>query len=588
MNRLSLLVIIVALELPAQDPTPTSIELPLSTICGTNVKGKINLSGPARSDPFQVDVTSNQPTTIDIKSPATAAKDATFAGFEVQCIQATQSMPVTITARTKDGSATATIQVLAPVLQTLSVQPHTGGASVNGRVTLIGRAPTGGVVVTLSSSSTRATVPQSVTVPSGELSVPFTVTTRVVSQPTTANILATGLGVSKTVDLVVQPPAPTSVTFHLKSGVVNSAGTVIGGAQTKIKVTLSSTPLSGQSVSLTSSNPGAITVPGTVTFDGSSAEHSFDVTTGAVAQSATVNITATTGETSSTGSLRVLAPQVEQVSVSPTTATGGQVAQLRIRLNGDAPAIGFAGAIATDNPGVVRVPSEFRVPAGDKEISVPIQVSRIDAPAEATITAGEGRIKLNTLLKVEPEGPTSISLQPTTLIGGVKASATVTRVPGPEPLTVLLSSNNDAVTVPTSVTFDPGSGSKQISINTEAVPSRTSVTITAKKSTVVRSASISLDPPAVTALTLSPSSITDGQYVTAQFSINRQAPAGLTVRITTFENGQTYNRDATIAVNSTTGSIRLGPFFTSQPRSVHVTASTPSGNRSASATVNPP
>jgi trimeric autotransporter adhesin len=589
MNRFVLAAMIVALELPAQEPAPTSIELPSSTICGTNVKGKVNLSGPAQSDPFEIEVTSNQPTTIDIKPPVTAAKGATFAPFEVKCLQATQPMPVTITARNRSGGiATATLQVLAPVLQTLSVQPHTGGASVQGQVTLIGRAPTGGVVVTLSSNSTSATVPQSVTVLSGQSSAPFTVTTRVVSQPTTVNILGTGLGVSKTVDLIVQPPAPTSVTFHLKTGQIISSAGVIGGSQKKIKVTLSNVPRSGQIVSLTSSNPGVIPVPATVTFDGSSAEHSFDVNTSAVAQSTTVNITATTGETSSVGSLRVLVPAIEQVSVSPTTATGGQVAQLRITLNGDAPAIGFAGSVVTNNPGVVTVPSEFRVPAGAREVSVPVQVSRIDAPAEATITAGAGGIKSNALLKIEPEGPTSISIQPTTLIGGAKVIATVTRVSSPEPLTVILSSDNTAVTVPASVTFDPGSASKQIPLGTDAVPSHTIVTITAKKGAVVKTGSIWMNPPAVTQLTLSPTSITDGQYVTAQFSINRPAPAGLAVHTTTRYNGMTFTRDATVAVNSTTGSIRLGPFFASQQGTIYIDVETSSGRQSASATVYPP
>lgn len=584
---MTIVTIAFALPLPAQEPTPTSIELPQSMVCGTDVKGKVNLSGPVTTDRLAVDLTSSQPATIAVASPAGANKGATFANFEVTCRQGTQSMPVTITARANGGTASGTLQVLAPVLQTLSVQPHTGGASVQGQATLIGRAPLGGVVVALSSSSNSATVPQSVTVRAGDLSAPFTVTTRVVSQPTTVSILGTGFGVSKTVDLVLQPPVPTNVTVHHWRGDLISSGTVVGGAETTIKVTLSSQPRPGHTVSLMSNNPGLVAVPATVTFDGSSAEHSFKVTPGTVSQRTTVNIVATVAGTSATGALHVLPPSIEDVSVAPSTATGGQTVQFRVRLNGEAPAAGFAGDITTNNPDAVTISRGFRVPAGDREVSIPMQASRLDESATATITAGANGLKRNAILKVEPEGPTSISLQSTPIIGGSKNIATVTRVPSPEPMTVLLASDNDAVKVPASVTFGPNSASERVTITTEPVPSQTFLRITAKKGAVTKSAGLQLNPPAVTQLTLSPSTMTGGQNFTVQFTLNGRAAAGLVVKVTTLVSGMSFPRDVAVPVNSTTGSVTVYAATVTRETRIHVTAATSSGSQSAFLTVNP-
>ena len=90
-------------------------------------------------------------------------------------------------------------------ISSLTLNPATviGGTSSTGTVTLNAQAPTGGEVVTLSSSNTAAaTVPASVTVPAGSTSATFTVTTLGVAANTSSAITAT-LGVAKTASLTV-------------------------------------------------------------------------------------------------------------------------------------------------------------------------------------------------------------------------------------------------------------------------------------------------------------------------------------------------------------------------------------------------
>src|SRR5262249_33416932 len=65
-----------------------------------------------------------------------------------------------------------------------------GGSPVNGTVGLTGPAPSGGQAVSLSSSSSSASVPTTVTVPAGQNSAGFTVATSPVSALTTPLISA--------------------------------------------------------------------------------------------------------------------------------------------------------------------------------------------------------------------------------------------------------------------------------------------------------------------------------------------------------------------------------------------------------------
>jgi len=113
---------------------------------------------------------------------------------------------------------------------TLSPMSVTGGSPSTGTVTLSGTAPSGGVAVNLSSSSSTATVPASVTVAYGASSANFTVSTSAVTASTPVNISASYAGVTKTAPLTVAPPGTAAGTYTLTitgtSGNVSHATTV--------------------------------------------------------------------------------------------------------------------------------------------------------------------------------------------------------------------------------------------------------------------------------------------------------------------------------------------------------------------------
>src|SRR5207302_7151404 len=92
-------------------------------------------------------------------------------------------------------AATTTAQTLTSL--TLNSSSVTGGNPVQGTVTLGQPAASGGIVVTLSSTNpTVASVPSSVTVPGGQFSANFTVTTFAVPLPASVTISGTYVATS--------------------------------------------------------------------------------------------------------------------------------------------------------------------------------------------------------------------------------------------------------------------------------------------------------------------------------------------------------------------------------------------------------
>ena len=98
--------------------------------------------------------------------------------------------------------------VLYPIMESISISPDQvqGGTTTTGTVTVDSPAPAGGVIVSLSSSNTDwATVPDTVTIPEGQQSNTFSITTYAVTQSSTATIYATLNKVQVNETLTVTP-----------------------------------------------------------------------------------------------------------------------------------------------------------------------------------------------------------------------------------------------------------------------------------------------------------------------------------------------------------------------------------------------
>ena len=94
-------------------------------------------------------------------------------------------------------------------------------------------------------------------------------------------------------------------------------------------------------------------------------------------------------------------------------------------------------------------------------------------------------------------GVASLALNPTTVTGGNSSTGTVTLTAiAQAATTIALASNNSAAGVPASVTVPAGSQSRTFSIGTTQVPATTSAVITASLNATSRSATLTINPAA--------------------------------------------------------------------------------------------
>ncbi len=176
---------------------------------GNPSQGSVALNGAAPAGGIVVTLSSSNTAVATVPASVTVAAGATSATFTVTTRTVTSSTSITISASYGGATQTASLTVTpSTILSSLTLNPTSvvGGNSSQGTVTLNGPAPSGGAVVTLSSSNTAvATVPASVTVPAGATSATFTVTTSAVTTATSSTISASYGGATATATLTVQP-----------------------------------------------------------------------------------------------------------------------------------------------------------------------------------------------------------------------------------------------------------------------------------------------------------------------------------------------------------------------------------------------
>jgi VCBS repeat protein len=297
-----------------------------------------------------------------------------------------------------------------------------GGNTSQGTAFLTGAAPAGGAVVTLSSSSSAATVPASVTVPAGASSATFTVNTASATASTSATITGAFGAVTRSATLTVTPPLPPIGPASLAV----SPATVEGGNPVTGTVFLSlGAPAGGLVVSLSSSNTAAATVPATMIVHGGLSSGTFPVSTLAGPVTRTTTITASANGVSRTADLTVTpsaAASLSTVAVSPASVTGGASSQGTVTLTSPAPAGSVAVSLSSGNA-AATVPGSVSVAQGATSATFAIATSAVTASTPVTITASTGGVTRTATLTVNPQAQTATLTVTATGRGGERVTS---------------------------------------------------------------------------------------------------------------------------------------------------------------------
>ena len=180
---------------------------PASVIGGASSTGTVTLNTAPAADVAVTLASLN--TAASVPASVTVGAGTTSATFPISTTAVSVKTTVPIHATYNGGTVAGGLVVKPPVLASLALHPATvigGITTTNNTVRLNGAAPVGGIVVGLSSNNASvAAAPATVTVPEGDTSATFSITTTAVTSSTSVTITATYGGVTKTADLTVRP-----------------------------------------------------------------------------------------------------------------------------------------------------------------------------------------------------------------------------------------------------------------------------------------------------------------------------------------------------------------------------------------------
>jgi trimeric autotransporter adhesin len=376
---------------------------PSAVTAGSSAQFTVYLNGPAPAG-ASVSLVSSNPSALQVAGSAPVPAGATSVLVAATTLGIGSQTSVTVTATYNGGSAqgAVTIYPLSVIGFNLSPVEVTGGSNVTGTVAISGPAPSGGVNISLSSSSTLVQVPSSVNIPQGSSSASFTATTSGVSSVNNVTLTVSYSGTSYSDPLTVVPPLPYLASLNFSPATVNS-----GSAATGTVTLTSPAPLGGIAVSLTSSFYAVANVTNAVVVQQGATTATFNVPTSAIGFIAPVTISASYNGTTQTGIVTVvpagtpLAPS--SLTLAPYTVTGGSPSTATVTLTGPAPFSGAMLSVSSDNP-AVQVTPLLSVAAGLNTAAIQVTTSSVSAISTATIRVTYNGISQSSLLTIEPSG----------------------------------------------------------------------------------------------------------------------------------------------------------------------------------------
>ena len=381
---------------------------------------------------------------------------------------------------------------------------------------------------------------------------------------------------------------------------------VVGGNTVQGKVHIQNTaPAGGQVYTLTSSNPSAASVPASVTIPAGASSATYTVTTHSVSVSTPVQITVWSEGNGDHPVLWVdpgAAPPpgtvtLTSLTLNPSTVTSGNSSQGTVTLTGAAPGGGVVVSLSDDSTNATT-PASVTVPAGATSATFTVTTTGVTVTTPVTVSA----------------------------VASVTRTATLTLNPPPTPAAPTLVAPANAATVAQPVTLDwsdvTNATSYEVQVDntsTISAPFVANPTVTVSQATLsglpaqqlwwrvrarnaagaagpfssTRSFTPQGAPPgpaSLSALSVSPSSVTGGNGATGTVTLTAGAPAGGAVVALSSSNTTVASVPAsvTVAGAATSATFAATTVAVGASTPVTITATYNSVARTATLTVNPP
>ncbi len=597
------------LALKTPGPRLTAFNLSASTVSGgSTLTGTVTFSGPIPTSPFPatgdalVTLKSTHPAVgfLPIVAVPVGQTSATFS-IGVRNVPVTTTLDIIAayddTVLRRPVTVTGTAAALASL--TLNVNTLTGGQGGVGHVNLTAPAPAGNVLVNLASSNPAITLPPNVTVSAGTTSGIFSFNALHVQATTSATITASYGPSSASAGVTINSSAAGNVWV---TSLALSPSTVTAGTSSTGTVTINApAPSGGATVQMSSASP--VVVPAGVTIPQGATSASFNVGTTSVSTTTPVKVYAVLNTT--WGAMLTVTPggggstpTLASLSLSPASVTGGSSSQGTVTLSSAAPSGGAVVTLSSSNTAAATVPASVTISAGATSRTFTVSTQAVSSSTSAVISG--------------------------TL--GVSRSATLTvNASNPTPAAPSLLAPANGATVALPVTFDwsdvANAASYQIQVDDSSsftTPRVIDQTITASQFTAttlairqhwwrvrgrnaagtagawssVRSVTPQGTPaaPALSALTMNPTSVTGGTAVQGTATLSSGAPSGGAVVTLSSNNTAAVTVPASVTVpsGSTSASFSVSSSqAVTASTTVTITGAYGGATRTATVTVNP-
>lgn len=446
---------------------------------------------------------------FDCKPPNNPVGQDGTCTFRQECARGCELRPVENGSKFKDVCATT-----GPFPVAVNPKLLVGGEPTAGTLQLSAPAPDGAQGGAATRSLLTNVFPVvTFPIPAGATSTGFDVRTARVASPSFA-------GIEGTIDLsrvnnarsgrvggtwvaLVPGQAPPFGLLALDLEPTTIAGGGVAFASATLNQVAPAPELAVVTATFASSNPAAASIAESVTYTQGSSSAGAAIQTQAVSADTPVTISATVGDTTLTRELLVRASPgataARSFFLDPLQVEGGNPVTGTVVLNGAAPSGGAVVTLTSGNA-VVSPPPSVTVPAGSDRVSFAIATSAVTTDTTVSLSATHGNgsafTSLMVLARAAPATLASLSLNPTSVVGGNASTGTATlSAAAPSGgATVTLTSSHAAATVPASVTVAAGTTSATFSVSTSAVSANTSATITGSFGGTTRSAALTVTP----------------------------------------------------------------------------------------------
>ncbi|MFO0869190.1 MAG: Calx-beta domain-containing protein [Pirellulales bacterium] len=466
-------------NLQVTDVENLTVTIDLATIseAGGTATGTVTRGNTDRGSPLIVTLSSNDTTEATVPASVTIAAGEASATFAITAhddtlLDGTQTVAISAAAAGYFSGAQA-LNVSDAETLTVTIVPGSvmeNGGSATGTVTRSNTDRSAPLVVTLSSSdTTEASVPATVTIPSGQASVTFLVSgipDSVLDGTQSVDITATSTGYSAGAQTIQVLDIETLSLTLDQSSMRELGGQAVGTVQRH-----NTDNGSDLVVTLTSSNSSAAQVPASVTIPAGQADATFTIT--AVddtlldgTQTVTITVSAA-GYVTASRTIDVL--DYEPLTVTSDVAAApenGGIVTGRVTRGTSSVAASLVVTLTSSNTAAATVPATVTIPAGQPSVAFNITLiddTLLDGNQLVTISASAaGFVAENATLTVTDVEFLALSISPGTMSesgGATTGIVTRSNTDRTQPLVVTLSSGDESeAIVPATVTIAANQG----------------------------------------------------------------------------------------------------------------------------------